>query len=54
MVTDRTGVATPFAMITRQELGAFLIEPLAKVHAGLIEGENSSARGMKVTITKEM
>ena len=53
MVADRAGVATPFAMIARQERGSFFVEPTSEVYAGMVVGENSRADDMEVNITKE-
>ncbi|WGH83920.1 translational GTPase TypA [Auritidibacter ignavus] len=53
MVADRSGVATPFAMINLQERGTFFVQPGADVYEGMIVGENSRNEDMDVNITKE-
>jgi GTP-binding protein len=53
LVADRSGVATPFAMLALQERGSFFVEPTTEVYAGMVVGENSRADDMEVNITKE-
>jgi GTP-binding protein len=53
LVADRTGVATPFAMMNLQERGTMFVEPTTEVYEGMIVGENSRADDMDVNITKE-
>ena len=53
IVADRSGVATPFAMIALQERMSFFVEPTQEVHEGMVVGENSRADDMDVNITKE-
>ncbi|RKW71575.1 translational GTPase TypA [Galactobacter caseinivorans] len=53
IVSDRAGVATPFAMIKLQERCSFFVKPTQEVYAGMIVGENSRADDMDVNITKE-
>ena len=53
LVADRSGVATPFAMINLQERGTLFVEPTTDVYEGMIVGENSRADDMDVNITKE-
>jgi GTP-binding protein len=53
LIADRSGVATPFAMIALQERGSFFVEPTSEVYAGMVVGENSRADDMDVNITKE-
>jgi len=53
LVADRSGVATPFAMMNLQERGTIFIEPGTEVYEGMIIGENSRADDMDVNITKE-
>jgi GTP-binding protein len=53
LVADRSGVATPFAMMNLQERGSLFIEPTTEVYEGMIVGENSRADDMDVNITKE-
>ncbi|MER7005741.1 translational GTPase TypA [Dactylosporangium sp. NPDC000555] len=53
LVADRSGVATPFAMMNLQERGSMFVEPATEVYEGMIVGENSRADDMDVNITKE-
>ena len=53
LIADRSGVATPFAMMNLQERGSMFIEPTTEVYEGMIVGENSRADDMDVNITKE-
>jgi GTP-binding protein len=53
LVADRSGVATPFAMMNLQERGTLFVEPTTEVYEGMIVGENSRADDMDVNITKE-
>ncbi|GAA1172362.1 translational GTPase TypA [Nesterenkonia xinjiangensis] len=53
LVCDRSGTATPFAMINLQERGTFFIDPQDEVYEGMVVGENSRNEDMEVNITKE-
>ncbi|MBE1492181.1 translational GTPase TypA [Plantactinospora soyae] len=53
LVADRSGVATPFAMMNLQERGTLFIEPTTEVYEGMLVGENSRSDDMDVNITKE-
>ncbi len=53
LVSDRTGVATTYAMFNLQERGSMFLEPTTEVYEGMIVGENSRADDMDVNITKE-
>ncbi|MCT2591943.1 translational GTPase TypA [Streptomyces sp. N2-109] len=53
LVSDRSGSATPFAMMNLQERGTIFIEPGTEVYEGMLVGENSRADDMDVNITKE-
>ncbi|NJP67300.1 translational GTPase TypA [Streptomyces spiramenti] len=53
LVADRSGVATPYAMLNLQERGTIFIEPGTEVYEGMLVGENSRADDMDVNITKE-
>ncbi|MBE9497886.1 MULTISPECIES: translational GTPase TypA [Streptomyces] len=53
LVADRSGTATPFAMMNLQERGTIFIEPGTEVYEGMLVGENSRADDMDVNITKE-
>ncbi|WP_326598811.1 translational GTPase TypA [Streptomyces sp. NBC_01803] len=53
LVSDRSGTATPYAMLNLQERGTIFVEPGTEVYEGMIVGENSRADDMDVNITKE-
>jgi len=53
IVADRSGVATPFAMIALQERMTFFVQPTQEVYEGMVVGENSRSEDMDVNITKE-
>nr|WP_284288023.1 hypothetical protein [Angustibacter aerolatus] len=53
MVSDRTGVATSYAMANLQERGTMFVDPGTEVYEGMVIGENSRADDMDVNITKE-
>jgi len=53
MVSDRSGVATTYAMTSLQERGTMFVEPGTEVYEGMVIGENSRADDMDVNITKE-
>jgi GTP-binding protein len=53
LVSDRTGVASTYAMFNLQERGALMVEPGTAVYEGMIVGENSRWDDMDVNICKE-
>jgi len=53
LVSDRTGVATAYAMANLQERGSMLIEPQTPVYEGMIIAEHSRTNDLDVNITKE-
>ena len=53
LVADRSGVATPYAMLNLQERGSFFVEPTSEVYEGQVVGENSRSEDMDVNITRE-
>ncbi|WP_299033388.1 translational GTPase TypA [uncultured Pseudokineococcus sp.] len=53
MVSDRSGVATTYAMTSLQERGTLFVDPTTEVYEGMVIGENSRADDMDVNITKE-
>jgi GTP-binding protein len=53
LVSDRTGVASTYAMFNLQERGALMVEPTTAVYEGMIVGENSRWDNMDVNICKE-
>ncbi len=53
IVADRSGVATPFAMMALQERMSFFVQPTEEVYEGMVVGENTRSEDMDVNITKE-
>ncbi|MDR1825422.1 MAG: translational GTPase TypA [Bifidobacteriaceae bacterium] len=53
MVADRSGVATPYAIMALQERGSFFIGPTEEVYEGMVVGENPRNEDMDVNITRE-
>jgi GTP-binding protein len=53
LVSDRTGVATAYAIANLQERGEMFIDPSIQVYEGMIVGENSRPSDMDVNITRE-
>ncbi|WP_293694354.1 translational GTPase TypA [uncultured Agrococcus sp.] len=53
LVADRSGVATPFALISLADRGAFFVRPTEEVYEGMVVGENNRGEDMDVNITKE-
>ncbi|MDF2440836.1 MAG: GTP-binding protein [Abditibacteriota bacterium] len=53
LVSDRSGVATPYAIGNLQERGTIFIEPGTPVYEGSIIGENARENDLNVNITKE-
>jgi GTP-binding protein len=52
-VSDRTGVATAYAIANLQERGEMFIDPSTPVYEGMVVGENSRPSDMDVNITRE-
>ena len=53
MVSDREGVATPYAVYHLQERGIIFIAPGARVYEGMVVGEYSRDVDMNVNIVRE-
>jgi len=53
LVSDRAGVATPYAIANLQERGVIFIEPTTPVYEGMIVGENARENDLNVNIAKE-
>jgi GTP-binding protein len=53
LVSDRSGVATAYAIANLQERGEMFVEPGTQVYEGMLVGENSRANDMDVNITRE-
>jgi GTP-binding protein len=53
IVSDRSGVATPYALFHLQPRGTFFIGPGADVYEGMIAGEHNRANDADMNVTKE-
>jgi len=53
LVSDRGGVATPYAIGNLQERGVIFLEPTTPVYEGMIVGENARENDLNVNIAKE-
>ena len=53
LVSDRGGVATPYAIGNLQERGVIFVEPTTPVYEGMIIGENARENDLNVNIAKE-
>ncbi len=53
LVSDRTGVATAYAIASLQERGTIFIEPATNVYEGMLIGENSRTNDLDVNICRE-
>jgi GTP-binding protein len=53
MVSDREGVATPYAVFHLQERGTIFIQPGARVYEGMVVGEYSRDVDLNVNICRE-
>ncbi len=53
LVSDRTGVATGYAIYNLQERGVIFISPQTEVYEGMIIGENARNSDLDVNIVKE-
>ncbi len=53
LISDRTGIATSYAIYNLQERGVIFISPTAEVYEGMIIGENARNSDLDVNIVKE-
>ncbi|MCL2787395.1 MAG: translational GTPase TypA [Micrococcales bacterium] len=53
LVADRTGVATPYALLALAERGTFFVGPGDEVYEGMVVGENPRSEDMDVNVTRE-
>jgi GTP-binding protein len=53
LVSDRSGIATSYAIYNLQERGVIFIEPTTEVYEGMIIGENARGNDLDVNIVKE-
>jgi GTP-binding protein len=53
MVSDRAGVATPYALFHLQPRGVLFIEPGTPVYEGMVIGEHNRPNDLDVNVTRE-
>ncbi len=53
LVSDRKGVATPYAIFGLQDRGVFFIPPGTEVYEGMVIGEHNRDKDLWVNITRE-
>ncbi|MCB0355619.1 MAG: translational GTPase TypA [Bdellovibrionales bacterium] len=53
IISDRQGVATPYAIFALEDRGRMFITPGTKVYAGMVIGEANKGIDLNVNITKE-
>jgi GTP-binding protein len=53
IVSDRTGVATPYALFHVQPRGVLFIDPSTDVYEGMIVGEHNRPQDLEVNVTRE-
>ncbi|MFL6465131.1 MAG: translational GTPase TypA [Bryobacteraceae bacterium] len=53
LISDRTGIATSYAIYNLQERGVIFISPTTEVYEGMIIGENARNADLDVNIVKE-
>lgn len=53
LISDRAGVATPYAIFGLQDRGVFFISPGTQVYEGMIVGEHNRENDLDVNVTRE-
>ena len=53
LIADRSGQATPYAMLRLEDRGTFFIQPGSEVYEGQVVGESPRSDDMDVNITRE-
>ena len=53
IISDRAGVATPYALFHVQPRGVLLIDPGTEVYEGMIVGEHNRPQDLEVNVTRE-
>ncbi len=53
LVADRSGRATPYAIVSLQERGELFVAPQDEVYDGMLIGENSRDQDLEANVTKE-
>jgi GTP-binding protein len=53
LVSDRSGLATAYALANLQERGVIFIDPMVETYEGMIIGENARVNDLDVNVTRE-
>jgi len=53
IVSDRAGVATPYALFHVQPRGVLFIDPSTEVYEGMVVGEHNRPQDLEVNVTRE-
>jgi GTP-binding protein len=53
IISDRTGVATPYALFHVQPRGVLFIDPSTDVYEGMVVGEHNRPQDLDVNVTRE-
>ena len=53
LVSDRSGVTTPYALYNLQERGELFVGPTVEVYEGMIIGENAKDTDLDVNVVRE-
>ena len=53
LVSDRTGVITPFALMQLTDRGQFVVEPGQETYAGMVVGINPRPEDLDLNVTRE-
>jgi GTP-binding protein len=53
LVSDRTGVITPFALIQLTDRGQFFVEPGQETYEGMVVGINPRPEDLDINVTRE-
>src|SRR5699024_5187619 len=53
LVSDRSGPATPYAMMQLSDRGTFFVQPGSETYEGMVVGMNPRAEDLDINVTKE-
>jgi GTP-binding protein len=53
IISDRTGIATPYALFHVQPRGVLFVDPSTEVYEGMIVGEHNRPQDLEVNVTRE-
>jgi GTP-binding protein len=53
IISDRAGVATPYALFHVQPRGVLFVDPGSEVYEGMIVGEHNRPQDLDVNVTRE-